>query len=311
MTRVSFGVAFQSNKTPAEYVALARAVDRYPFEVVSVYNDLLYQPALGPLLWMAPHLHRTQRIGPAALNPYLTHPIELAGQAALLDLATGGHAYLGLARGAWLDHIGVQQSHPVQTLREAVLLVKHLLSGNQDAFDGRIFRHPENAPLRYPRPRKTIPIMVGTWGEQTARMAGELADEIKVGGSANPRMIPPLKAAITDGMRRADRPADAVGICLGAVTVIDTDRQLARQIAQREVQRYLEVVTTLDPTTDEGEDPLERFALAGTPDDIVHQLEDIFRAGASRVEFGTPLGSDPFAALQLLGERVLPAFQVT
>src|SRR5262249_6300705 len=72
---IAFGVAFQSNKSPAEYRALAEMADRYPFDVVSVYNDLLFQPALGPLLWMAPLLHRA-RLGPAALNPYTTHPIE-------------------------------------------------------------------------------------------------------------------------------------------------------------------------------------------------------------------------------------------
>jgi len=49
-------VAIQGNKTPAEYAALARLIDQYAFDVVSVYNDLLFQPALGPLLWMAPHL---------------------------------------------------------------------------------------------------------------------------------------------------------------------------------------------------------------------------------------------------------------
>jgi 5,10-methylenetetrahydromethanopterin reductase len=65
-----FGVALQGNKTPAEYVALAEAINAHAFDVVSVYNDLLFQPALGPLLWMAPHLTRAQRIGPAALNPY-------------------------------------------------------------------------------------------------------------------------------------------------------------------------------------------------------------------------------------------------
>jgi 5,10-methylenetetrahydromethanopterin reductase len=74
---VAFGIAFQSNKTPGEYRALAEAVDRAPFDVVSVYNDLLYQPALGPLLWMAPALRRA-RLGIAALNPYTVHPIEIA-----------------------------------------------------------------------------------------------------------------------------------------------------------------------------------------------------------------------------------------
>src|SRR5438105_7689255 len=117
-------IAFQTNKAPREYEALAKLIDGYDFDVVSVYNDLLFQPALGPLLWMAPHLHRAH-LGPAALNPFTVHPLELAGQAALLDLATAGRAYLGLARGAWLDLLNVETRRPVRTLREAILFIRH------------------------------------------------------------------------------------------------------------------------------------------------------------------------------------------
>jgi 5,10-methylenetetrahydromethanopterin reductase len=41
---------------------------------------------------------------------------------------------------------------------------------------------------------------------------------------------------------------------------------------------------------------------------MVRQVEAIARAGAMLVEFGTPLGPDPAAALRLIGEHVLPAF---
>jgi 5,10-methylenetetrahydromethanopterin reductase len=278
--------------------------------VVSIYNDLLFQPALGPLLWMAPHVHRAQRIGPAALNPYLTHPLELAGQAALLDLATNGRAYLGLARGAWLRRIGVHQARPLQTLREAILLIRHLLGKNRAAFEGSIFHHPADALLAYSLVRVDIPITVGTWGTRTARLAGELADEIKIGGSANPRMARMLKTVIAGAAQSANRAPESVGLCLGAVTVVDTDRQIARELARQHVQPYLSVVGALDPTVDslENDARLDCFTFAGTPDDIVRHVEDVFAAGATRVEFGTPLGQDPFQALRLLGERVLPAF---
>ncbi len=69
---------------------------------------------------------------------------------------------------------------------------------------------------------------------------------------------------------------------------MDTDRSLARADISDEI--------------------LDRFAFAGTPDDLVRQVERIFDGGAARVEFGTPLGPDPLAAVRLLGERVLPAF---
>jgi 5,10-methylenetetrahydromethanopterin reductase len=323
------GLAFQSDKSPAEYLALAEIVDRYAFAVVSVYNDLLYQPALGPLLWMAPALHHAQ-IGPAALNPFTIHPVEIAGQIAWLDLASGGRAYLGLVRGAWLDRIAVAQRRPVQTLREATRLIQHLLAGRSEAFRGEIFRHPANAPLRYARIRENVPITIGTWGAATARMAGEVADEIKIGGSANPAMVGALQAHVEEGRSAAGRYHQTVGICLGAVTVVDRDREAARRLARREVAQYLTVVARLDPTSDPewlarieaadgrsdmdaiardiSDDVLDRFAFAGSPADIVRQVERLAEAGVGRIEFGTPHGVDPAAAIRLLGEEVLPAF---
>jgi 5,10-methylenetetrahydromethanopterin reductase len=321
-----FGVALQGDKTPAEYVALAQVIDELGFEVVSVYNDLGFQPALGPLLWMAPHLRRARRVGPAALNPYLVHPVEIAGQAALLDLATGGRAYLGLARGAWLDGLGVAQARPVATLREAALLVMHLLAGRVEPFEGELFRARSESRLQYRRIHGSVPITIGTWGIATARMAGEVADEIKIGGSANPALVARLRGALAQGASAAGRSPDAIGVCLGAVTVVDEDRALARALARREVARYLTVVGKLDPSTDPdwlariaGADSeaiaadipdaiLDRFAFAGTADDVIRQIESILDAGATRVEFGTPLGPDPYAAVRLLGRRVLPAF---
>jgi 5,10-methylenetetrahydromethanopterin reductase len=332
MAPIRLSIAFQSDKTPAEYEALADLVDRYAFQVVSVYNDLLYQPALGPLLLMARRLRRAQ-VGPAALNPYTVHPVEIAGQAALLDLVSAGRAYLGLARGAWLDAIGVRVTRPLRTLREAVLLVRHLLEHRAEAFEGEVFRHPAGAPLRYATLRPDLPIMIGTWGVRTARMAGEVADEIKVGGSTNPAMVGVLRPALAEGATRAGRAADAVGICLGAVTVVDEDRAVARALARRQVALYLTVVARLDPTVRD-EDPawlarvdaatarndlatiaadipdavLDRFAFAGTPADLVRRVERLAEAGATRVEFGTPHGVVPAEGVRLLGERVLPHF---
>jgi 5,10-methylenetetrahydromethanopterin reductase len=327
-----FGIAFQSDKTPAEYRGLAEIVDHYAFDVVSVYNDLLFQPALGPLLWMAPVLTRAQ-LGPAALNPYTLHPLEIAGQVALLDRASGGRAYLGLARGAWLDRIGVAQRRPVQTLRETVLLVRHLLGRRPEAFSGEVFRHAASATLQYAPLRPSVPVTIGTWGRATARMAGEVADEIKVGGSANPAMVSMLRPAVHEGCARAGRPFGAVGICLGAVTVVHADRALARGLARREMALYLTVVAELDPEIDPewlarvrtasvrhdvdaiardiSDDVLDRFAFAGSPRDVVRQVERLADSGAARVEFGTPLGPDPAEGIRLLGEQVLPAFRTT
>lgn len=326
-----FGIALQSNKTPAEYVAQATSIDRYAFDVVSVYNDLFFQPALGPLLLMAPHL-RTAQLGPAALNPYTVHPVEIAGQIAVLDLATRGRAYLGLARGSWLDQLGIEQRRPVQTLRECVLLVRHVLGKHTGGFQGQIFNLTPAQTLNYDVARAAVPITIGTWGPRLARLAGELADELKIGGSANPSMATYLREFVYAGEAAAGRPKGTVGVCLGAVTVVDADRARARAAARREVAMYAPVVAPLDPTLRDAEwlgriaplaargdfpaiaelipdGVLDRLAFAGSPADLVRQVEDLARAGVSRVEFGTPHGLDPLEGIRLLGEQVLPSFR--
>src|SRR5258708_37522880 len=115
--RVSIG--FQTDKPISAYGPLAAAVEAYGFDVVSVYNDMLYQPAWLPLLEMAHATHRIQ-LGPAAVNPFTCHPINMAGNIALIDEAAQGRAYLGIARGAWLDFVGIQPSNPGTAPREAV-----------------------------------------------------------------------------------------------------------------------------------------------------------------------------------------------
>jgi 5,10-methylenetetrahydromethanopterin reductase len=330
-SQLATSIAFQTDKTPSEYEALAMLVDGYGFDVVSVYNDLMFQPALGPLLLMARCLTQT-RIGPAVLNPYTVHPLEIAGQAALLDMVSQGNAYLGLGRGAWLDALGLETRRPVQTLREAVLLVQHLLAGTSESFEGEVFSLVAGATLQYRPLRSRVPIMLGTWGPRTARVAGEVADEIKIGGSANPAMAGYLRPHIDAGLAAAGRPADSVGICLGAVTVVDEDREAARALARREVALYLPVVAPLDPSVtdrdwldritaaaarrdyqaverDISDEILDRFAFAGSPDDIVRQVEGLKAGGATRVEFGTPHGLDSTHGIKLLVERVLPTLR--
>ena len=66
--------------------------------------------AAAPPLRLSVAALATSRIwlGPASLNPYTLHPVEIAGQIASLDLLSGGRACLGLSRdardpGDWVD----------------------------------------------------------------------------------------------------------------------------------------------------------------------------------------------------------------
>ncbi|MGI8857327.1 MAG: LLM class flavin-dependent oxidoreductase [Thermomicrobiales bacterium] len=325
-------VAFQSNKGAAEYAALARRVEEYGFDALSVYGDLMFQPPIGPLLIMAQATARI-RLGPASMNPYTLHPVEIAGQIALLDAVSGGRAYLGLSRGAWLESLGIAQTKPVTTMREAVAIVRHLLANERVPFDGAVFHLSAHNTLQYELVRPAVPVMIGTWGSRLAALAGEVADEVKIGGCVNPRMVAVMRERIAVGAKKAGRDVGAVGIVLGAVTVVDDDGAAARRKAKEEVALYLPTVAGLDPTVTVdpellarmekavqrgdrlaaaaliSDDLLRSFAFAGTPAEVTAHAEAIFAAGASRIEFGTPHGLTDARGIQLLGERVLPALR--
>jgi len=267
--------------------------------VISVFHDLLYQPAIGPLLLMA-RVTKRIRLGPAALNPFTLHPYEIAGQIAMLDAVSNGRAYLGLAKGAWLDRLGIVEERPLAALREAVAIIRALLAGDESGFEGERFTLVAGTKLAYSRRREAVPLLIGTWGEETARWAGTVADEVKIGGSANPELLPVVRGWIGN---------PGVRMVVGCVAVVDEDGDWARERARAAVEPYLEVVAHLDPTLElrAGQvPPLDRFCIAGTPEEVAGRVLELWDAGADRVELGTPQGRTTPSGVDLICDRVLP-----
>jgi 5,10-methylenetetrahydromethanopterin reductase len=323
------GVAFQTDKPAGRYGVLAAAAEDYGFDVVSVFADLLYQPPLPALHEMA-RSTSSVRLGPACLNPYTQHPYEIAGAIAALDVASGGRAYLGLARGAWLDALGLSQRRPLAHLRDAAAVIRALLSGAASGYQGEVFGLAPGTRLRYRLPDRLPPLLLGTWGPRGVALAGEIADEVKVGGSANPALARLTADRVAAASVAAGRPADEVKVVVGAVTVVDEDGAAARRRARAEVAKYLAVVGELDPTItlapdlvtnvrelaaagDDAaagalipDDVLDRFAFAGTPEHVASLAHRVLAAGAARVDFGTPHGLTDDHGVALLGGAVLP-----
>ena len=280
------GLGLQSDKRPGRYAELAQVAEQGGFAVVTVFNDLFFQPALPALLEIA-HATTTVRVGPSCLNPFTTHPVEIAGQTAALDLASGGRAYLGLAAGAWLDRLGLDTTRAYTAIRETWEIVRRLLARDPSGFRGDLFRLAAGETLAYEPQRAEVPLLVGTWSPRLTAFASEQAQELKLGGSANPELVRLVR----------ERLGDSTRLVVGAVTVIDEDDAKAREIARREVELYLPVVAKRDPTA-KGE--LDEFAFAGSPARIAEHANALFEAGADRVEFGTPHGEDERRGVELL-----------
>ena len=332
MRQVALGV--QTDKTPAQYVALARLIDRYEVDVVHVYCDLPFTPSYLPMALMAPHLRRA-RLGPAGVSLARMAPVDIAADTALVAQLARGGVSVGLVRGGWLEDYGVREpDRPLQAIREGAAVIRYMLSGETGGLEGDVYPLAQHAYSPWALPPGThVPLLIGSWGPRLCALAGEIADEVKIGGSTNPAMLPLARRWVNQGERRAGREAGSVALAIGAVCVADEDRDQARAAARRSVAMYLPIVSRLDPTVEvepeliarlqrlfeqrdeEGaarlisDDLLDCFAFSGDASDLIRQAEALFAAGAARVEFGTPHGIDPARGIGLIGERVIPALK--
>lgn len=316
---MTLSIAFQTDKPLSAYGPLAQRVEAYGFPLVTVYNDMLFQPAWYPLLEMARHT-TTIQLGPTAVNPFTTHPIHIASQIALLDKEANGRAFLGLARGSWLDFVDIVPERPVTAVVEAFACIRHLLRQDSAPCHGEVFSLAGGDVLRWPILRADIPFLLGSWGSQTIARSADYISAVKLGGTTNPQIVAELLPKMPPHVRLA----------VGAVCVVDENGEAAKQAARREAALYLSVIARLDYTL--GIEPplldrimaatavydyetvannisdalLRRIAFAGTPEQVAEQAQLLYDAGVDRIEFGTPHGIDPNNGLRLLGERVKP-----
>jgi 5,10-methylenetetrahydromethanopterin reductase len=322
-------LAFQTNKKLSEYGPLARASEDYGFDALSVYNDMLYQPAWLPLYEMAKHTEHLL-VGTSGVNPYIDHPISIAGNISLIDEVSNGRAYLGLVRGAWLDFAGIKPEESALRMKEAVECTRHLIAGKQEPYQGKIFQLAGGDSLRWSPVRSEIPMLIGSWGPVTIRKCIPFSWAVKLGGSANPAAVCHYRKLIGQYCQQCGRNPSDVLLATGAVTVVDNDGAAADKLARREVALYLPVIEKVDPTLNIdpeliarikgaadrfdfetaasyiSDEMLRLFAFSGTPSEVIDQASAMIDSGADWVEFGTPHGVSEQRGLHLLGKKVLP-----
>jgi len=164
----------------AEQVRLARQLG---FDGVSIGNHLSF----GPTAWFPPFetLMRLaveaegMSLGTCMLILPLHEPFHVAEQVALLDVASGGRAILGVAPGWQKDEfqvMGLDYGRRISRYSEAVDLIKRLLTEEGVTYEGRHFRASGLTlalrPVRKPRP----PLWLGGSVENAVRRAAKIAD---------------------------------------------------------------------------------------------------------------------------------------
>jgi probable F420-dependent oxidoreductase len=223
-------------------------------------------------------------------------PALLAKLGAALDVASGGRYHLGVGIGgeipAEFQACGIPVAERGARTNEALEVIRLLWSTDKASFRGRFdeFDGVTISPRRDPPP----PIWVSGRAEAAMRRAARFGDGW-LPYMYTPEMLADSMTTIA-AMRDRDDPMQAGLFIWGCV---HEDGDVARSMAIESLSKtYAQDFSRL----------VDKYAFAGTPDDVVGRLRQFADAGATTVivSFACPRNHLD-ASRRLFAERVLPA----
>jgi len=319
---------------PARCVELARIAEEAGFHGVW-FAENLFERGVLPAATACAVATRRIRIGIGVFNPYNRHPTLMAMEMGALDEIAGGRAVLGIGAGvpSTLRQIGCEYQRPLSAVREAVMIVRALLAGEEVTQHGRVFvvdrvRLGHAAPLR-------LPIFVAAMTERALHLCGEVGDGLIVGN-----MCPP--AFTGHALRLMQTGAEAAGregrpeVVKYVPCAVGEDGPATRRVVKHAIGRmlgsYWQAYADVPPVRsaifdssgiesaqfsdamrrlaggDSAEAALDdrfvaAYAVAGTAQECVEQLRVHRRAGVTEMAVSCG-GDDPGATVRALGEAV-------
>ena len=290
--------------------------------------------APGPfqlLAWWGANTSRI-RLGTAVVVAPYWHPIRLAGEAALLDVMSGGRLELGIGRGAYqreFDRIapGLQPAGGFAALREIVPIVRALWAGDC-AQDGGLWSFPTSTSC--PKPTQAEPPIwiaardpdtydwavangcdIMCWPltrplSELEAYAGRMDEAVaKAGLDHRPRMTAMRYAAVWDNERDAEMFVSSVQRQAGQF------ENLFKQLGR--VDNGFAEEVTLDSLAHRDEyqsATLRENLMFGTPDEVIAKLQRYEAIGTDFMycaSYGAPIEAQKQSLRRFIRD-VMPAF---
>jgi 5,10-methylenetetrahydromethanopterin reductase len=329
---IKFSIDLTGNLPVRDYPRIASQVEAYGFDEIHVVDDLTFKPAWPLLALMGQNTQRI-KLGPALIAPRIVHPAYHAANLAVLDELTGGRATCALGRGAFFEMLGLEPpAKPLTMLREAVHLMRRLLAGDRTPLNGAVFSATEELAFRFPPTRARIPIVIGTFGPQTAKLAGEIADGLLTSCLANGDYYATLWNSMAAGARAAGRDPKSLEAIVSPICVLSDDDAASRALIRpmlAEGMQWFQPMTAaagIDDATVEAaraaaragdlrraaelvpERAIDYFTVAGSPSAVIPRLESLVAAGANHLAFTiVPFNVDE--TIRLIAEQIMPHFR--
>ncbi len=302
----------------AEHHALEMTIAPNPFQI---------------LTWWAKETNNL-RLGTAVVNAAYWHPINLAGEAAFLDLISGGRLEFGIGSGAYQRefdrmHPGLKQTEGWRYMQEMLPVVRALWQGDV-AHNGEFWQFPSATSC--PKPLQSeVPVWVAarspitydyalrekchvmcwplTRGFEEAELYKKLLDAAveKADNGFRPTFAMMRHAAVYDNQADKDEAIRAIQTVLGQFENLfrnmdDVHNGFPKKIPLDELQGREQ----FQP------DMLEENLLFGPPDTVIQKLKRYEALGVDEFIYYASMGMDMAAqkrSMKLFCDEVIPAFR--
>ncbi len=341
---VRFGLGMAPVEPLKKVVATAKLAEDLGFEYVG-HADQRFAGEKDVFVALAADALNTQRVklGPCVSDPFTRIPAMLAVAIASLDELSDGRAVLTLgAGGSGFTQMHLERKHVNEALREAILTIRALLTGEVVTYEGKLFKLT-NARLRF-KTRPGLPIYLATRSPMNLELAGEVADGALIATYVSKEQLEFAIGRIRTGAERAGRRPEDIKLISWVYTSISDDGQQAVENVRPFVTQAL-VNTSPDayPVIFEGfdselpsflgkiremgreglevayrdrkyltDDVIKRFSVAGTADDCIRKIREITSLGINDIWlrcFSAPRSEiEHEKVIVPFAEKVMPAF---
>jgi 5,10-methylenetetrahydromethanopterin reductase len=303
-----FGIVFLPESLGG-FGELCREAENLGFEWVGVADSQSVFHELYVALTLAATSTSRVRVGPLVTNPLTRHLVVTASAIASIDAVSRGRAVLGIGSG---DSAIFTLGAPPATLaglEDAILTLGRLTGG--DVVERR------ERTWRVHRTSRRVPVYLAAEGPRTLELAGRVADGVIVGLGLTPDVVERSLAAIERGARAAGRRladldvwwfaktnvADTRAAAIAPITMalaasanhafrftlegkgVPVDLHEPIRGLQREYDAHQHEIAgahnaALTDRWGLTDFLVDRFAIAGTPDECVAQIRRAMAAGA-------------------------------
>ncbi|HVQ74611.1 MAG TPA: LLM class flavin-dependent oxidoreductase [Candidatus Binatia bacterium] len=220
-----------------EYVRFVREAETRGYSTVWS-GETSGSDAVTTMSVVATHTERL-RVANGIIPVQTRTPHVLAMTAATLGHLAPGRVALGLGVSSRIivgDWYGLPFERPVAQLREAVEVIRRILTGERVTFDGRFYR-ARGFRLAMAPPREPVRIYLAALGPRMLELAGEIADGVLLNWIA-PAAVPAALARVEAGARRAGRSLADLELAAYVRTSVTDAPEPARQHLARDITGY-------------------------------------------------------------------------